>query len=180
MKRTDLLRELFDEKIVKVLSVFLEEPNKYFSLTQASSISKVNIATTLRIIDKLNKKEILELIKIGKSKFYMLKRGEKTLALTRLLKKEEHISDFIEDIKKITQVKKIILESKSNEMAKLLLVGDNIPEEKIKETIKEIKAKHGFEIEYMEISQKQFEDMSRLELYDVGKKVIWDSENDEI
>jgi hypothetical protein len=179
MKRTDLLRDLFDDKIVKVLSVFLEDPNKHFSLTQASSISKVNIATTLRIIDKLTKKEILEQIKIGKSKFYMLKRGEKTIALTRLLKKEEHISDFIDGIKKLPEIKKIILETKSNTEAKLLIVGNNIPEQKIKETIKEIKQKYDFLIEYVEISEKQFEDMSRMGLYDVGKKIIWDSTKDE-
>ncbi|MCA9485215.1 MAG: hypothetical protein KC506_00015 [Nanoarchaeota archaeon] len=175
MKRVDLLRDLFDEKIVKIISVFLEEPDKQFSLTQTASESKVNIATTLRIIDKLTKKDILEQTLIGKSKFYKLKRGEKTLALTRLLKKEEHLSDFIDSVKKIPEVEKIILETKSNSEAKLLLVGNDIPEEKIKEATKKIKEKHNFKIEYLEISNKQFEEISRLELYDLNKKIIWDS-----
>jgi len=174
MKKSDVLRELFDEKIIKIINVFLEEPEKHFSLTQTSSISKVNVATTLRILERLVKKEIVEITLMGKSKFYKLKPGEKTIALNRLLKKEEHITDFIERIKEIPKIKKIILESKTDDGAKIIIVGNPIPSDKIAAIIKEIHGKYNFKIQYVEFSEEQFEGMEKMGLYNLNKKIIWD------
>jgi hypothetical protein len=174
MKKSDVLRELFDEKIIKIINIFLEEPEKHFSLTQTSSISKVNVATTLRILERLVKKEIVEITFMGKSKFYRLKPGEKTIALNRLLKKEEHITDFIEKIKEVTKIKRIILESKTDDGAKIVIIGNSIPSDKIATIIKEIEEKYHFKIQYVEFSEEQFEGMEKMGLYNLSKKVIWD------
>ncbi len=174
MKKSDVLRELFDEKIIKIINIFIEEPEKHFSLTQTSSISKVNVATTLRILERLVKKEIIEITYMGKSKFYKLKPGEKTIALNRLLKKEEHITDFIEKIKEIPKIKRIILESKTDDGAKVIIVGSPVPSEKVSAIIKEIEEKHHFKIQYVEFSEEQFEGMEKMGLYNLNKKIIWD------
>ena len=88
MKEADVLRELFDEKIIKILNVFLDSPKKRMSLSETSSISKVHITTTFRIVNKLLEKEYLRVIVVGKSKFYQLKNNNKTLILLKFLKKE--------------------------------------------------------------------------------------------
>src|SRR3989344_2536471 len=154
MKKSDVLRELFDEKIIKIINIFLDEPEKHFSLTQTSSMSKVNVATTLRILERLVKK--------------------KTIALNRLLKKEEHITDFIEKIKEIPKIKKIILESKTDDGAKIIIVGNPVPSDKVTAIIKEIDGKYNFKIQYVEFSDEQFEGMEKMGLYNLNKKIIWD------
>ncbi|MBU0907310.1 MAG: hypothetical protein KKE05_04085 [Nanoarchaeota archaeon] len=179
MKKSDVLRELFDEKIIKIINIFLEEPEKHFSLTQTSSVAKVNVATTLRILDRLVKKEIVEITFMGKSKFYKLKQGEKTIALGRLLKKEEHITDFIDRVKEIPKIKRIILESKTDDGAKVILVGSPVPSDKIAIIIKEIEEKYSFKIQYIELSEDQFEGMEKMGLYNLNKKIIWDRDQKE-
>ena len=54
------------------------------------------------VVPLTESKEIVEITYMGKSKFYKLKQGEKTIALGRLLRKEEHITDFIDKIKDIS------------------------------------------------------------------------------
>ena len=173
MRRIDILRDLFDEKIIKITSLFLEEPEKPFSLTQTASSANVNVATTMRILDKLVKKEILELIVMGKSKFYKLKQSEKTLALNKLLKREEHLTEFLDRIKQHPRVRKLILESKTADSAKLLIVGEYLPTEGINSLIDEIRRKYNFIIQFVIISEKQFEQMEKQGFYDIGKKILW-------
>lgn len=177
MKRMDVLRELFDEKIIKVISAFLDEPSRTFSLTQISSQAKVNIATTLRIIDKLVKKEIIDIELIGKSKFYKLKQSEKTLLLNKLLRREEQITEFLEKIKNLHTIKKIILEEKKHNEAKIIIVSSSSSTEKIKKIVEEIKSKFNFTINYLEISEEQYSEMNRLGLFNINKKIIWSKEN---
>lgn len=174
MADTDVLRGLFDQKIISVLNVFLDNPTEKLSLSQVSSLSKVNITTTLRILDKLINQEFVELNLIGKSKFYTLKQSERTVALTRLLKKEGQISEFIDMIKEISRVRKVVLESRSANAAKVLLVGSFLPLDKINSIVEEIRRKHNFRIQFIEITEKQFEDMDKIGLYNLNNKIIWE------
>jgi hypothetical protein len=178
MKETDILRGLFDEKIIGVLNVFLENQEDRFSLSQISSLAKVNITTTLRILDRLIRQDLIELSVIGKSKFYRFKRSEKTLALNKILKKEGEISEFIEGIKQFPKIKKVILESKTSHSAKMLIVGNVLPAEGIESLVEHIKAKFGFKIQFVGISEKQYEDMDKIGLYELGKKIVWERRED--
>jgi len=178
MKQIDLLRGLFDEKIVSVINFFLENPEKQLSLTQVSSLAKINIATTMRILDKLVKQDIVELIIVGKSKIYKMKRSEKTMALNKFLKnEEEHLLEFIDKIKQHQRLKKVILETKTNNSAKLLLVGNYLPTEKITSLVEEIRRTHHFRIQFVELTENQFHDMEKIGIYDLNKKIIWQRED---
>jgi len=179
MERMNIFRELFDDKIIKVLNAFLENPRKQFSLTEVSSSSKVHIATAMRILEKLSRQNVVEIILIGRSKFYRLKQSEKTLLLNKLLKnQEEHILKFTEKIKQHPRVKKIILESKTKDSAKILLVGSFLPTEKIQAIVEEMRREDHFRIQFVELSEKQFEDMKKIGLYDLDKKIIWEREEE--
>jgi len=174
MEQMEMLRKLFDEKIITILNQFLDNPDRKFSLTQVASISRINISTTLRILDKLVKQEIVELVRIGKSKFYKMKRSERTMALNRLLRREDHIHEFIEKLKRDFRVKKVILEIKSENGAKLVIVGNFLSKDKIDVLVEEIKDKYNFRIQFVEISEKQFSEMEGIGLYGLGEKVIWE------
>lgn len=170
----DVLREIFDKKITSILGIFLDSPVRNFSLSEISLDAKVNIATTLRIVDKLVRNDVVDLSYVGKSKIYRLKQSEKTLALTKMLKGEDHLSDFIEKIKLNRKIKKIILESKTSNGAKVLIVGDSLPLDRINSIIEEIKAKYNFRIQFVELAEKQFYEMEKLGLYELSKKIIWE------
>lgn len=175
MREMEILRELFDEKIIRVLNTFLDNQEKNLSLSEISELSKINMTTTFRIIKKLAEKDFINIIIVGKTKTYQIKRNEKVLILLKFLKKDtDYLLEFINNIKQHLGVKKIVLELRSKDSAKLLIVGDIIPSEKIKEIAGEIKTKHNFAIDFVEISEKQFAEMKNLGLYDLNRKIIWE------
>lgn len=175
MKEIDVLRELFDEKIISIINIFIENPNRNLSLSEISEMAKVNVATTFRIVNKLVKKEYVKVIVIGKSKFYQVKSNPKTITLFKFLKKDDDkISDFIDGIKK-TGVSKIILESQDKKEAKFILVGNSINKSRIEEVSKKIEASSGFKIKFAEMNEKQFKEIADLDLYDLNKKIVWEA-----
>ena len=173
----EILKDLFDEKIIKIIDIFLENPTKRFNLTEIANKSRINVATTSRILTKLIEKRFIKETIIGKIRIYQWARNEKTLALTKLLKKDNSpLQDFINEVSLHPRIKKIILESKQKENAKLLIVGSFIPTEKINKLCKKIKNKEKFTIHFVEISESQYENLKNFKTYDLENKIIWKRE----
>ena len=174
MGQMEILRKLFDDKILVVIGAFLDNPDRKFSLTQIASMSGVNISTTFRIIEKIVDKGIVEVVQVGKSKFYRLKHSKETLELNKMLRKDERIQEFVEKLKRDFRVKKVILEAKTSHGAKILIVGDFLKKEKIISLSEGIRKKYNYRIQFVEISEKQFTDMEEMGLYSINKKIIWE------
>lgn len=172
----EILKDLFDEKIIEIISLFIENPEKQYSLTQVSNLTKINVTTTFRILNKLVAKEFLKTTVIGKIKVYQLEKSKKTLELIHILKggKEEPLQEFIKQISPHPRVKKIILESKDNYSAKILIIGDFLPTEKINRICEEIKNKYNFKINFVEISENQYAKLRDFKNYELEKKIIWE------
>ena len=81
----DLFKGLIDKKTLRVLSVFLNNPDEFFHINKVSEKSKVPLATTFRIINNLSQNNILSIQKISKFKIYQLANNKKTKKLRRLL-----------------------------------------------------------------------------------------------
>ena len=81
----DILRELCNSKTIDVIRFFIKNPSEQHCLTEISNKTKVNIATTLRILDKFIDKEFIETVMVGKTRLYQLADNEKTRALKNLL-----------------------------------------------------------------------------------------------
>ena len=172
----EILKDLFDEKIIEIISLFMENPEKQYSLTQVSNSTKVNVATTFRILNKLVAKEFLKTTVIGKIKVYQLEKSKKTLELIQILKggKEEPLQEFIKQISPHPRIKKIILESRESNNAKILIIGDFLPTEKINRLCEEIKNKYNFRISFVEISENQYIKLREFKNYELDKKIIWE------
>lgn len=171
----EILKDLFDEKIIKIINLFLNNPEKKYFLTDVSKLSQVNITTTFRILNKLAEKGFLKTAVIGKVRFYQLDKNEKTKELMKLLRKEEGpIQKFVDSISFHPRIKKIILESKEDNSAKLIIVGEFLPIEKINKAIEEIKIKQNFKISYVEISESQFIKLKEFKNYNLEEKIIWE------
>jgi hypothetical protein len=162
MQDMEILKDLFDEKIIVVVNLFMENPEKQFYLTEVSNKTKVNVATTFRILNKLVSQGFIKAEVIGKIRLYKLEKGEKVRALMKLLRTEESpVQEFVDKISVHPRVKKIILEVSENNSAKILVVGDFLPQEKINKVLEEIKNNRNFKIECVEISENQYERFSR-------------------
>jgi sugar-specific transcriptional regulator TrmB len=175
----DILKDLFDEKVIEIVNLFLDNPEKRFCLTDISSLSKVNIATTFRILNKLISKGFVRTIVIGKVRIYQLEKNEKTLALTKLLRKDSNpLQSFVDEISKHPRVKKIILESKDKKSAKIFIVGEFLPIDKINKTCDKIKQEENFSISFVEISENQFKGLKNFGTYHLDKKIVWQKEEE--
>lgn len=80
-----LLDGLIDRKTHKVIEIFLKNSDDYYHIKKVSNDSKVSLATTFRIINKLVKNDFLEVKEIGKFRLYKLKENKKNKKLKRLL-----------------------------------------------------------------------------------------------
>jgi len=171
----EILKDLFDEKIIKIINLFIDNPEKNYFLTDVANLTKVNITTTFRILNKLSEKGFLKTKIIGKVRFYQLDQNEKTKELMKLLKKDDDpLQKFIEIIASHPRSKKIILESKEGNSARLLVVGDFLPQEKINKLVQEIKERYNFRINYVELSESQYIKLREFKNYNLEQKIIWE------
>jgi len=171
----DVLRDLFDERIIEIINLFIRNPEKQYSLSEVANTTKINITTTFRILNKLVSKNYVKATVIGKIRVYQLEKNEKTRNLLGFLKKEgDPLQKFVEEISPHPRIKKIVLESKDGSNAKILMVGDFLPTDKINKLINQIKDKHKFNITFVEISEKQYEGLKNFKNYNLERKIIWD------
>jgi hypothetical protein len=178
MKELEILKELFDEKIMSIIGVFLESPEKQFYLTEIANHAHVNISTTLRILKKLAQAEFVKPILISKFKVYQLETNTKIQALNSILRKEAGpLEEFIEKIKGYSMIKKIVLEEKTKEKINLMIVGDLLPSWRIDKACEEIEKSHNIKINFLELGERQFKSMKEFNTYNLDKKIIWERKN---
>jgi len=173
MDNLEILRKLFDEKIIIILNIFLENPQESFSLTQVSANSGVNNATTIRILNKLINQNIIDLIRAGKSKVYKLKQSQKTVFLNMLIKKEYQVSELIEAVTSLNGIEKIILDSRTKEGAKFIFVTSTEQKDKIEAIAKKMNEKYNYKIDFIEMKEERFEEMEKFG-FQMSQKIVWE------
>lgn len=72
-----LFTQLVDPKVWRVISTFNNNPQKEFHLQELSFKSKVPLASTFRIVHKLMKIRVLEVVAHNKMKMYRLNLASK-------------------------------------------------------------------------------------------------------
>jgi hypothetical protein len=175
MESVTLLENLFDNKILNVLKLFVNNEDKKYYLREVSRLTNTSAASTYRILNKLVDLQVLKLIKIKKTKLYTLSENKNLEFLKSVLKIEKRVIDyFVERAKEISEVDAIVLHGKKQkDRANLLLIGGNIDSGKVKILCAEIKEKYNFTITTLQLQREQFEQMSAMGLYSGGKKVLF-------
>jgi hypothetical protein len=176
MESATVMEELFDKKILQILSVFYDNEEAEFNLLEISKKSKVSLATTHRTINKLVKLNILEIRNIKHLKLYILAKNKTTEHLKNIVKKDQQLLEmFIERIKGIPGLNKVIIQGKeSKHKVNLLLIGHIHDKEIIRSAVYDIKEQHNFTITHLELAEDQYEQMSIMGLYNGEKKVIYE------
>ena len=176
MEGIQILEELFDRKLMRILQIFLTNREKQFYLQEMSTLSEVPIATTSRILNKLAKLKILKIIKVSKFKIYQLDNNDNTKYLSKIFKKDVQILDlFVDSLKHQPGIQSIILHGEEKkDRANILLIGEEIDASNLKEAVGNIKTNHSFTISALTLTREQYEQMSQMGLYSGKKRSLYE------
>ncbi len=175
MGKLSLLESLFDKKLISVIRLFLNNPEEEFYLREISRESNVPLATTFRILKKLKSLEIIREKTIKKFRIYSLIDDENTVYLRNILSEKESVVDyFVKQASGINEISFILLYGKEEkDKASILIIGEGVHNEKIKEITDEIKEKHDFVLNVLTLTKEQFNQMSSIGLYSGDKKILF-------
>lgn len=178
MESGKLLESLFDKKTLNILKLFLKRKEQQLCLQEVAKYSRVPLSSTHRIVNKLLDLELIERIKVKHLKVYGLKQNEKTRYLDAIFEEKKTIIDeFVESIMSITQIESIILHGKEEkEKASILIIGEGIDNEIIRQAIIKIKEKYNFTITHMTLTEEQFNQMAAINLYSGKKEVLFEKQ----
>ncbi len=173
MESQKILEALFDKKILVILKLFLKKKDQQFYLKEISKQTKVSLASTHRILNRLTDLEVLERTKIKHLKIYKLAENEKTRYLEAVFEEKKTILDeFIEQINNVVGIKTVISYGREEkDKANLLIIGESIDNSSIREIIVKIKEKYNFTITHLVLTESQYQQMAAMNLYP-GKKEI--------
>ncbi|MBU0756947.1 MAG: helix-turn-helix domain-containing protein [Nanoarchaeota archaeon] len=176
MESIEILEELFDNKILKVLRHFIANQGQEFYLREIATLTHLSPATTYRILNKLVKNNILRFSELKNNKLYMLEENKTTEYLKSVLKLEKRIVDlFVDKVKNMEGLESIIMHGEEkNNKANLLLIGEGINPSEVKRLCAEIKEKYDFSITSLSLTREQFGQMSAMGLYSGKKKVLFE------
>jgi DNA-binding PadR family transcriptional regulator len=174
MDRKKIVEALFDQKIIKILKLFINNPTKEYYLREISRIVKVSPASTFRIIKKLKEAEVLYEEKTKHLKTYFLNQKGSELLSNLLEDKRSAIQEFIEFIKTQATVEMAVLNGKEEpDKASIMLVGEAIDQSQIVTKIVEIKEKYAYTIIHLVLSMDQYKQMQSMGLNATSKSVLY-------
>jgi len=174
MESAKLLEDLFDKKTLDILKLFLKKKDQEFCLKEIAKSTRVPLASSFRITNKLVMLELIERKRTKHLKTYKLIQNEKTRFLENVLEQKKTILDeFIEQIVNASGIRTIILYGKEEkDKANLLIIGDEVDNNIIREAIVNIKEKYSFSITHLVLTEMQYNQMAAMNLYSKRKEVL--------
>lgn len=175
MPEINFLEQLFDEKKLKILKLFLRDPGKEYYLREISRIANVSDASTFRIVNLLVSLNLVETIQIKKLKLYRIANNKNVKLLESFLKDDiRALETFLEEIRSVENVDKVILHGEEKpDRANILLIGNEIDSGRIKSIVAGIKESFNFTISTLTLEAEQYAQMSSMGLYSGKKKVLF-------
>lgn len=175
MHDENLLENLFDDKCLSIIRLFLDDRNKEFYLREISKKAQVPVSTTFRIVNKLKDLDIIDQIVVKKFKLYKLAENDNTAYLSKLLEeKARALEAFLQEAKTFDFIDEIILHGKEEKRkASVLLIGENIDNGAIKVLCGKIKEEYNFNVMTVPLTREQFQQMSSMDLFPRKKKLLF-------
>jgi len=175
MNKQQLVRSLFDNKILNVLDIFIENPDNEFFLKEVSEQSRVSLTSCYRIVRKLLKLKLVKEVKVSRFVVYQLNPSDHTTFLESIIVEEKHhLDDFIDRIKDTSGVSQIILHGvETKDKANILIIGENLNLATFKPVIADFRLNKRFTISALTLDSAQYEQMSEMGLYSGRKKVLF-------
>jgi hypothetical protein len=174
MDNLEMLEQLFDANTIRIIQLFISNKESNFYLREISKLTKVPLATTSRIVNKLVILGIIKLNMVNKFKVYTINNNNSTKYLEGFIKKDIQILDqFVNSIKDFSGIQSIILHGdEMKDRANVFLIGNNIDTNAIKEVVANIKQGSKFTVSALVLTKDQYEQMSQMGLYSGKKKIL--------
>ena len=174
MDKKKVIETLFDKKIIKILRLFVNNPERQYYLREIARMTKVPPASTHRIIMQLKELELIIEYKDRYLKTYAANEQNLKIFSGFLEDKKSAIQEFAEFIKTIEGVEMALQHGKEErDKVSVLIVGDGIDQIMIRDKTNEIKEKYKFNIIYLLLSPMQYEQMASMGLYPGKKIILW-------
>jgi DNA-binding transcriptional ArsR family regulator len=171
MDKKQLIEKLFDKKMIKILRLLINNPEKEFYLREISRQTKVPVATTFRIIKLLKEVELIDEKKNKYLKVYRANQKNISVFSELLEDKSSALREFVDYVSKLSGISQLILHGEEyKDKASIFIIGTNSDHEAINVKAVEIKEKFAFNIIHTFLSQNQYEQMTSMGLFS-GKKV---------
>jgi hypothetical protein len=175
MKVYEILDDLVDEKIMRILRVFVKEPSKNFYLKEISGLSKVSIATTFRILKFLVEKKYIDEKSYGPQRLFSLSKSQKGKMISEVMSsKQKPLEVLMGYLSQVSGIIKVYLYGKvTDETASLIILGENVSSQAVEQAAKKLFEETGFQVKFMILSESQFEQMSKMGMYADERKQVF-------
>jgi len=172
MVRKEMLHSLIDAKKIAILEVLLNSHEEMF-LKEISQKSKVPMASAFRILQDMVGQGLLNKRKWKTSTIYNCVQNEKTDVLKELFSNEyDGVAEFVQAVGILPEVQSILLHGTQRKgKANLLVIGENLDTSKMEEASQRVREK-GFDLTYLPVTRKQYDQMAKMGLYQGEKKVL--------
>jgi len=169
-----ILEGLIDKKTLSILRVLSQDPDRQFYLRELAKSSRVPIATTFRIMQKLTSLEIVHVNQIKKLKIYSYGDGKAAKFVEQLIEiRRGAVEEFVERCRAIEEVQQVILHGrKQKDRANFLIIGTNVPSGPLVEAQATVKEQLGFTCIYLVLGPQQYEQMVEMGLYAGDRQVL--------
>jgi len=172
MSKREVLSSLLDTKKVAIIKTLLNTKEELY-LQEISQQSQVSLSSTYRILQSLVSLEILQRREWKNSKVYRTNSNDKVEFLKELFHEDfDGLQEFVETVKDFSGIQSIVLHGKSSKSkANVLLIGEYINQDRIEEVCRSLQLK-GFELTFLTLTKSQYEQMSRMGMYQGEKKIL--------
>lgn len=168
----EILEKLFDSPVkVKLLKLFLRNSDQFFTLSEARKRTKSDLSSCRRQVKRLESIKFLKSRVKSKKKGYAVNpdfdfyKELRTLVLKSSPASKKKIVKRIKGLGKINlAVLSGVFMNTDNARVDLLIVGDNIKNNKLSSFFKDLEAETGKEIDYVVLSTKDFK--YRFDMFD--------------
>ncbi len=172
MSNKEILEGLIDENILKVLKVFINNPDQKFYLRELAKKARVPPATTYRILRKLLKLDLIVESNVKKFKFYGLHESNADFLVDILADRKNAVQAFVDLIKNDPGISLVVLHGREEKTkANILVIGEDVDQDLVRSAALEVRQKFGFNIIHLTLDPEQYNQMSSMGLYP-GKKII--------
>ena len=160
----EILEQLFDSLVkVRLLKLFLRNPNSAFELSEIAKKIKSDLSICRRQINKLESINFINSRIKKKKKNYSVNQDFdfynelRTLVLKSSPASKKKILRRLKDLGKINlAILSGIFIDADNARVDLLVVGDSIKQKKLSNFLKDLEAEIGKEVDYVVLSTKDF------------------------
>ncbi len=154
----------------------MNNPERQYYLREIARVTKVPPASAHRIILQLKELELIIEYKDRYLKTYVANEQNLTIFSSILEDKKSAIQEFADFIKTVEGVDMAIQHGKEErDKVSVLIVGEGINQNLIRDRTNEIKEKYKFNIIYLLLSPIQYDQMASMGLYPGKKIILWQS-----